>query len=84
MSRRVPERRPYGDRARPSRHILHAGNGPWDETAHSALALSKMNWNNDALYGRLPVTMSYAHVLARVLKRMPSLGATPYQILFFM
>lgn len=69
---------------RPIRLIRHAGHGPWDDTAHSALALSKMNWNNDALYDPLPVTMSYAHVLARVLKRMPSLGNTPYQFRFFM
>ena len=69
---------------RPSRLVRHAGHGPWDDTAHAALALSKMNWNNDALYDALPVTMSYARVLARVVKRMPVLGKTPYQFRFFM
>lgn len=69
---------------RPIRLVRHAGHGPWDETARSALALSKMNWNNDALYDPLPVTMSYAQVLARVVKRMSGLGATPYQFRFFM
>jgi hypothetical protein len=48
------------------------------------LALSKMNWNNDALYDRLPVTMGYAQVLARVIKRMQGLGSAPYQFRFFM
>ena len=43
-----------------------------------------MNWNNDGLYDPLPVTMSYAKVLARVLKRMTNLGSTPYQFRFFM
>jgi hypothetical protein len=43
-----------------------------------------MNWNNDALYDPLPVTMSYAKVLARVVKRMAGLGSTPYQFRFFM
>lgn len=68
----------------PLRLIRHAGHGGWDDTARSALALSKMNWNNDALYDHLPVTMSYAKVLARVVKRMSSLGTTPYQFRFFM
>lgn len=68
----------------PIRLVRHAGHGPWDETAASALALSKMNWNNDALYDHLPVTMGYAQVLARVVKRMDRLGTTPYQFRFFM
>lgn len=68
----------------PIRLVRHAGHGPWDETAQSALALSKMNWNNDALYDPLPVTMSYAQVLARVVKRMTGLGTAPYQFRFFM
>lgn len=69
---------------RPIRLVRHAGHGPWDETARAVLALSKMNWNNDALYDPLPVTMSYAKVLARVVKRMSGLGSTPYQFRFFM
>jgi len=69
---------------RPIRLVRHAGHGPWDTTARSALALSKMNWNNDALYDQLPVTMSYAQTLARVVKRMSGLGPAPYQFRFFM
>lgn len=69
---------------RPIRLVRHAGHGPWDDTAAAALALSKMNWNNDALYDPLPVTMGYAKVLARVVKRMHNLGSTPYQFRFFM
>lgn len=68
---------------RPIRLIRHAGHGTWDDSARAALALSKMNWNNDGLYDPLPVTMSYAKVLARVLKRMSNLGNTPYQFRFF-
>jgi len=48
------------------------------------LGLSKMDWNNDALYDLLPVTIGYAKVLARVIKRMRGLGSTPYQFRFFM
>jgi len=69
---------------RPIRLVRHAGHGPWDDTAKAILGLSKMNWNNDALYDSLPVTLSYAKVLARVIKRMPGLGSTPYQFRFFM
>ena len=43
-----------------------------------------MNWNNDALYDQLPVTMSYAKVLSRVVKRIPQLRRSPYQFRFFM
>jgi hypothetical protein len=69
---------------RPVRLVRHAGHGQWDDTARAVLALSKMNWNNDALYDPLPVTMAYAQVLARVVKRMPGLGSAPYQFRFFM
>ena len=69
---------------RPLRLVRHAGHGPWDDTAQAVLGLSKMNWNNDALYDQLPVTMSYAKVLSRVVKRIPQLRRTPYQFRFFM
>lgn len=69
---------------RPLRLVRHAGHGSWDETALAILGLSKMNWNNDSLYDDLPVTLSYAKVLARVVKRMPNLRSTPYQFRFFM
>lgn len=69
---------------RPLRLIRHAGHGTWDDTARSVLALTKMNWNNDALYDPVPVTIGFAAILARVIKRMSVLGATPYQFRFFM
>ena len=61
----------------------HAGHGPWDDTVRAVLGLSKMNWNNDALYDSLPVTMAYAKVLSRVVKRMPSLGENSLPIPVF-
>lgn len=69
---------------RPIRLVRHAGHGSWDDTARAILGLSKMNWNNDSLYDPLPVTLAYAKVLARVVKRIPHLGTTPYQFRFFM
>ncbi len=69
---------------RPLRLVRHAGHGSWDDTTQAILGLSKMNWNNDALYDQLPVTMSYAKVLSRVVKRIPHLRRSPYQFRFFM
>ena len=42
------------------------------------LALSKMDWNTDALYGGVPATITYAQVLARVVKHdnLPSTHST--------
>jgi len=70
----------------PSPLMLHrfAGHGGWDTQTQAVLGLTKMNWNNDALYDRLPVTLAYAHVLARVVKRMPRLLPQPYQFRYFM
>jgi argonaute-like protein implicated in RNA metabolism and viral defense len=61
-----------------------AGHGSLDELCRDVLGLSKMNWNNYGLYDRLPVTMSYAKVLAQTVKRMPQLQSRPYQFRFLM
>ena len=86
--RGIDERGPYfqGKRStpRPIRLVRHAGHGTWDDSARAILALSKMDWNNDARYDPLPVTIGYAKVLARVVKRMRGLGSAPYQFRFFM
>ena len=62
----------------------YAGHGSLYESAYSILGLSKMNWNSDSLYDRLPVTLEFAKKLARTIKRMPNLEAKPYQYRFFM
>jgi hypothetical protein len=64
--------------------VRHVGHGAWDDSARSILGLTKMDWNNDSLYDALPVTLGYAKVLARVVKRMKGLGSAPYQFRFFM
>lgn len=69
---------------RPLRLVRHAGHGAWDDTAKAILGLTKMDWNNDSLYDLAPVTIAYAQVLARVIKRMSGLGNSPYQFRFFM
>lgn len=64
--------------------VRYAGHSGWDEVCQETLGLTKMDWNNDSLYDRLPVTMNYAQVLARTIKRIPNLSALPYQFRFFM
>jgi hypothetical protein len=43
-----------------------------------------MNWNNDSLYDRLPVTLSYAKILANTVKLMPTILPRPYEFRLFM
>ena len=62
---------------RPLLLTRHAGRGPLAEPAAQVLALSKMDWNSDALYGSLPATVSYAQVLAKVVKH-EKLPPIPY------
>ncbi|GAB3910647.1 argonaute/piwi family protein [Mucilaginibacter boryungensis] len=61
-----------------------AGDGGWDRNCQAILGLTKMNWNHDALYDRLPVTLGYAHSLATTIKRMNKLINKPYEFKYFM
>ena len=62
----------------------YAGHGGWEDGCRSVLDLTKMNWNHDGLYDRLPVTISYSSVLANIAKRMSHYTTIPYQFRFFM
>jgi hypothetical protein len=62
----------------------YSGHGGWDEPVRAILGLTKMNWNNDSLYDRLPVTLGYASTLARTIKRMPTILSKPYEFRLFM
>jgi hypothetical protein len=79
--------RPYlqGGKGTPRPLLLtrHAGRGPLAEPAAQILALSKMDWNTDALYGGLPATVTYAQVLAKIVKH-ENLPPVPYDYRLFM
>lgn len=68
----------------PIRVTRHVGGGTFHESSREILGLSKMNWNNDNLYDRLPVTMTYASILAGIVKRMGPLSSLPYDFRYFM
>lgn len=68
----------------PIRITRHVGGGTFHESAREILGLSKMNWNNDSLYDRLPVTTTYASLLAGIVKRMGPLSSLPYDFRYVM
>lgn len=61
-----------------------AGAGPLERTADDILALTKMDWNNDALYDPLPVTIKYSQTLARVIGHTQGLPDSVYPYRLFM
>jgi hypothetical protein len=60
------------------------GQGPLELPALEAVALTKMDWNNDALYDHLPVTIQYSQRLAQAIASVPSLLNTEYPYRMFM
>lgn len=62
----------------------HLGTGPFDLLASEALALTKMDWNNDALYDPVPVTIMYSQRLARTISNVPDLPGHTYPYRLFM
>lgn len=61
-----------------------AGDGGWNQNCLAIMGLTKMNWNHDALYDRLPVTLGYAKVLATTIKKMNTMVNKPYEFRYFM
>jgi len=62
----------------------HAGSGMLDMAALEVLALTKMDWNNDALYDPVPVTIRYSQKLARTIANVPDLPGARYPYRLFM
>lgn len=79
--------RPYlqGGKGTPRPLLLtrHVGRGPLAQPAAQVLALSKMDWNTDALYSSMPATIGYAQLLARIVKH-EHLPPVPYDYRLFM
>lgn len=75
-----------GGKSIPSPVMLtrHMGQGPLELIASEVLALSKMDWNNDALYGHDPVTIKYSQRLAGIIANVPSLPRSEFPYRLFM
>lgn len=75
-----------GGKSIPSPVLLtrHMGRGPLELVASEALALTKMDWNNDALYDPVPVSIGYSQRLARTIANVPTLPRQVYPYRMFM
>ena len=49
------------------------GTGGWHETCAGILGLTKMDWNNNTLYKKLPVTLEYSQRFARIIQQNPTM-----------
>jgi hypothetical protein len=69
---------------KPLQLVRHAGRGPFEISAEEVLALTKMDWNNDALYDPVPVSIRYSQRLARTIANVPDLPGKTYPYRLFM
>ena len=60
------------------------GAGGWHETCRGILALTKMDWNNNTLYKKLPVTLTYSSRFAQIVKQNPNIVDEVYDFRCFM
>lgn len=62
--------------------VRDAGHGPLETAAADMLALSTLDWNNDAPFDAAPVTVKYSQLLARTIAHVPELadGVYPYRL----
>lgn len=61
-----------------------AGAGGWHDTCAGILALTKMDWNNNTLYKKLPVTLVYSKAFANIIKQNPNMVDSIYDFRYFM
>lgn len=60
------------------------GSGGWHATCAGILGLTKMDWNNNTLYKKLPVTLIYSKAFADILQQNPSMVDAVYEFQNFM
>jgi hypothetical protein len=61
-----------------------SGSGGWHETCAGILGLTKMDWNNNTLYKKLPVSLVYSSRFASILKQNPDIVDSVYDFRNFM
>lgn len=62
----------------------YTGSGGWHETCSGILGLTKMDWNNNTLYKKLPVTLVYSARFASIIQQNPNIVDTVYDFRNFM
>jgi len=61
-----------------------SGAGGWHETCAGILGLTKMDWNNNTLYKKLPVTLVYSAAFASIIQQNPNIVDMVYDFRNFM
>lgn len=61
-----------------------AGAGGWHATCAGVIGLTKMDWNNNTLYKKLPVTLVYSSAFANIIQQNPNMVDTVYDFRNFM
>lgn len=61
-----------------------SGAGGWFETCAGVLGLTKMDWNNNTLYKKLPVTLEYSQRFAKIIQQNPNLVDDEFDFRNFM
>ncbi len=62
----------------------YSGVGGWHETCSNILGLTKMDWNNNTLYKKLPVTLVYSKSFADIIQQNPNMVDDVYDFRDFM
>lgn len=61
-----------------------SGIGGWHDTCGGILGLTKMDWNNNTLYKKLPVTLVYSKAFADIIQQNPGMVDAVYDFRNFM
>lgn len=61
-----------------------SGAGGWHDTCAGILGLTKMDWNNNTLYKKLPVTLIYSKAFADIIQQNPNMVNEVYDFRSFM
>jgi hypothetical protein len=61
-----------------------SGSGGWHETCAGIMGLTKMDWNNNTLYKKLPVTLVYSTAFANIIQQNPNMVDSVYDFRDFM
>lgn len=61
-----------------------SGEGGWHDTCSGILGLTKMDWNNNTLYKKLPVTLGYSKAFADIIQQNPEMVDEVYDFRNFM
>jgi hypothetical protein len=60
------------------------GDGGWHDTCQAILGLTKMDWNNNTLYKKMPVTLEYSQRFAQIINQNTTLVDQVFDFRSFM